>query len=154
MPAASIWMTALSCLSPWKAPQPQWPVLMGSVVRRSHVWGALGGALAGSLVFYLSTNLAHWWLTTDYPHTTSGLVECYVAALPFYRWTPVGDLVWSLGLTSGAGLVCQPASSCAASCAAGFFVSAPCSAVRSWSIRQHFQRCCQRWRRRWRWWRP
>jgi len=35
----------------------------------------------------------------------------------------------SLGLTSGAGLVCQPASSCAASCAAGFFVSAPCSAA-------------------------
>jgi len=82
-----------------------WPVLMGSVVRRSHVWGALGGALAGSLVFYLSTNLAHWWLTTDYPHTASGLVECYVAALPFYRWTPVGDLVWSLGLTSGLAFV-------------------------------------------------
>ena len=82
-----------------------WPVLMGSLVRRSHVWGALGGALAGSLVFYLTTNFAHWWLTADYPHTASGLVECYVAALPFYRWTPVGDLVWSLGLTSGLAFV-------------------------------------------------
>jgi hypothetical protein len=82
-----------------------WPVLMGSLVRRSHVWGALGGALAGSLVFYLATNFAHWWLTADYPHTARGLVECYVAALPFYRWTPVGDLVWSLGLTSGLAFV-------------------------------------------------
>jgi len=82
-----------------------WPVLMGGLVRRQPVWGTVGGALAGSLAFYLSTNVAHWWLTNDYPHTAAGLVECYVAALPFYRWTPVGDLVWSLGLTSGLAFV-------------------------------------------------
>jgi hypothetical protein len=82
-----------------------WPVFMGGLVRRHQLWGALGGALAGSLVFYLATNFAHWWLTSDYPHTAGGLVECYVAALPFYRWTPVGDLVWSLGLASGLAFV-------------------------------------------------
>lgn len=77
-----------------------WPVLMGSLVRRHRGWGALGGALAGSLVFFLSTNLAHWWLTTDYAHTLGGLIECYVAALPFYRWTPVGDIGWALALSA------------------------------------------------------
>ena len=82
-----------------------WPVLMGGMVLRRRFWGAIGGALVGSLVFYLATNAAHWWLTADYPHTATGLIECYVAGLPFYRWTPVGDLAWSLGLTSGLAFV-------------------------------------------------
>jgi hypothetical protein len=84
-----------------------WPVLMGGLVRRHRAWGALGGALAGSLGFYLSTNFAHWWLTADYPHTAGGLVECYLAALPFFRWTPLGDIVWSQALT--AALLAVPA---------------------------------------------
>lgn len=84
-----------------------WPVLMGSLVRRHRGWGALSGALAGSLVFFLTTNFAHWWLTNDYAHTAGGLVECYLAALPFYRWAPVGDVAWSLALS--AALVAVPA---------------------------------------------
>ncbi len=84
-----------------------WPIFMGGLVRSHRGLGALGGALAGSLVFYLTTNLAHWWLTTDYIHTPAGLIECYLAALPFYRWTPVGDVAWSLALS--AALVAVPA---------------------------------------------
>lgn len=82
-----------------------WPVLMGGLVRRHRGWGAIGGALAGSLVFFLATNLAHWWLTSDYAHTAGGLADCYVAALPFYRWTPVGDLAWSLALSTALAAV-------------------------------------------------
>lgn len=78
-----------------------WPVLMGGLVRRHRIWGAVGGALASSLVFFLATNLGHWWLTNDYPHTAAGLLDCFTLALPFYRWMPVGDLVWSLALSSG-----------------------------------------------------
>lgn len=77
-----------------------WPALLGPVVRRHRVWGPLAGSLAGSLVFYGVTNLAHWWTTLDYDHTPSGLVECFVAALPFYRWMPLGDAFWSLVLVN------------------------------------------------------
>jgi len=77
-----------------------WPIVLGGMVRRGGVFTVIGGALASSLVFYLSTNLAHWGLTADYPHSLEGLVACYVAALPFYRWMPVGDLLWSVGLCS------------------------------------------------------
>lgn len=77
-----------------------WPVLMGPVVRRHRVWGPLAGSLAGSLVFFLATNLAHFVTTSDYERTASGLVECFIAALPFYRWMPVGDAVWSLLLVN------------------------------------------------------
>jgi hypothetical protein len=78
-----------------------WPVLLGSTVRSGRLRETIGSALACSLVFYLSTNLAHWWLTTDYPHTLTGLLTCYASALPFYRWMPVGDVAWSLALVGG-----------------------------------------------------
>jgi hypothetical protein len=84
-----------------------WPVLLGRLImlgegRKSFRWGAAAGsALASSLVFFLTTNLAHWWLKHDYPHTAAGLVACYGAALPFYRWMPVGDVAWTIGILTG-----------------------------------------------------
>lgn len=90
-----------------------WPVLLGGWLRQrrgrpgcagdmaawiGRVGPIVGGSLASTLVFYLSTNLAHWWLTSDYPHTVGGLVSCYIAALPFFRWMPLGDVAWSLAI--------------------------------------------------------
>ncbi|MEI8227321.1 MAG: DUF6580 family putative transport protein [Planctomycetota bacterium] len=83
-----------------------WPVLLGSRLVPGKAWKAVvGSALASSLVFYLSTNLAYWWLTADYPHTLAGLAACYVAALPFYRWMPVGDVAWSVAIFAGLSTV-------------------------------------------------
>ena len=74
------------------------PVLFGSLIRRQGWIALLGGCLASSLLFFITTNFACWALTSMYSHTFSGLITCYVAALPFYRWMPVGDLVWSISL--------------------------------------------------------
>ena len=86
-----------------------WPVLLGGaglLGRERPRWLAvLGGSLASSLVFFLTTNLAHWWLTSDYPHTASGLAGCFVAALPFYRWMPVGDVAWTVAIFTGLSAV-------------------------------------------------
>ncbi|NBT12109.1 MAG: hypothetical protein EBS56_00665 [Planctomycetia bacterium] len=108
-----------------------WPILLGRVVgdadglrgsigggwTTGRWFGLAGGALASSLVFFLATNLAHWWLTNDYPHTPGGLLDCYVAALPFYRWMPVGDLVWTAVVFTAlsAGLAAMRSSRVAAS---------------------------------------
>lgn len=84
-----------------------WPVVLGRRLdprdgRQARHWiAAAGSALASSLVFFLTTNLAHWWLTADYPHTASGLAACFVAALPFYRWMPVGDVAWTFAMFAG-----------------------------------------------------
>lgn len=81
-----------------------WPVvlgqfgLLGGPGRRTKWMAVAGGALASSLVFFFVTNAAHWLLTADYPRSVAGLVACLAAGLPFYRWMPVGDLAWSLGL--------------------------------------------------------
>jgi hypothetical protein len=76
-----------------------WPVLLGAagLLGRSRPnWIAvIGGSLATSLVFFISTNLAHWAFRSDYPHTAAGLAACFAAALPFHRWMPVGDVAWT-----------------------------------------------------------
>ena len=78
-----------------------WPVLLGGLVRSGRVLTIVGSGLASSLVFFLSTNFAHWCLSNDYPHTAAGLFACYAAGLPFYRWMPVGDVAWSLAFVGG-----------------------------------------------------
>ncbi len=86
-----------------------WPVVLGSaglLGRERPRWMAVvGGSLACSLVFFVSTNLAHWAFTADYPRTASGLATCFAAALPFYRWMPLGDAAWSVVVFAGLSLI-------------------------------------------------
>ena len=60
---------------------------------------ALGAlAVGGSTLFYLTTNFAVWATGTMYPHTTGGLLACYVAAWPFYRNAMAADLAGTVAL--------------------------------------------------------
>ena len=53
-----------------------------------------GGVLAGSLVFFLLTNFA-WLYPGLYPHTLAGVMQSYIAAIPFYGRTVASDLLYS-----------------------------------------------------------
>jgi len=52
----------------------------------------LGFTLGGSLVFFILSNFG-MWATGYYGYTFGGLVETYVAGLPFLKNTIIGDLV-------------------------------------------------------------
>ena len=60
-----------------------------------------GAAFLCSLQFFLLTNFAAWYGSTEslsglaYGRSWSGLVECYTAALPFWGRTLAGDLLFS-----------------------------------------------------------
>jgi hypothetical protein len=56
-----------------------------------------GAALLSSILFFVITNFGVWltgggWF---YPKTWQGLIECYTLALPFFRNTLIGDLVYT-----------------------------------------------------------
>ena len=76
-----------------------WPVLLGGIVNRGRWAAVVGGAAASGVVFFLTTNLAHWFFIGGYPRTMAGIFACYAAALPFFR--PLGDIGWSLVLFAG-----------------------------------------------------
>ncbi|MFH1171833.1 MAG: DUF6580 family putative transport protein [bacterium] len=66
------------------------------------------GSLAASLLFSILTNWAVWAYTPLYAKTFSGLLACYVAAIPFFRNTLLGDLAYSgvfFGLYAGITVV-------------------------------------------------
>jgi hypothetical protein len=63
-------------------------------------------SLAASAVFFLSTNFASWLdPMMEYPQTLSGLVSCYVRAIPFYRNAILGDLFYSALMFGGYALL-------------------------------------------------
>jgi len=54
-----------------------------------------GAAVGSSVLFFIVTNFGVWLSTGMYPMTISGLISCYVAAIPFFQNTLLGDLVFT-----------------------------------------------------------
>ena len=61
------------------------------------------GTIAASLLFFLVTNFGVWFFEGMYPKTSTGLVACYTAAIPFFRNEIIGDLLYA-GVMFGAFL--------------------------------------------------
>ncbi|WIG54317.1 MAG: hypothetical protein OJF61_000103 [Rhodanobacteraceae bacterium] len=65
------------------------------------------GAFASAVLFFVVTNFATW--LTARPDAgaacTGSLAACYVAAIPFFRGTLAGTLVWSAVLFGGFALL-------------------------------------------------
>lgn len=77
---------------------------------RGKVSGArvLGYSLIGSVLFFVVTNFAVWAFqgaVPMYPMNASGLLACYVAAIPFFQWTVLGTLFYAALLFGGFALL-------------------------------------------------
>ncbi len=86
-------------------------VLLGRFLKDAilPVGAGLGGLLTAT-VFFVGTNLGEWAFGGWYPRTSSGLVECFVAALPFFKNTLAGDLIYSalfFGLFAAVQIISQ-----------------------------------------------
>lgn len=58
----------------------------------------VGATLAGSFLFFAVSNFFVWFSAGLYPMTLSGLIDCYVMAIPFYQNQFVSDLISSVAL--------------------------------------------------------
>jgi hypothetical protein len=65
------------------------------VRRRRSVQRIAFAAVASAILFFVLTNFGVWAIDNLYPKTTAGLVDCYVAAIPFFRNMLLGDLLYS-----------------------------------------------------------
>lgn len=80
-------------------------VWLGMLIRHRRSPLRVGGAaLTGSIVFFIVSNLGVWAVGTLYPKTVNGLLTCYVAAIPFFRNTVAGDLIFTVVLFGGFAL--------------------------------------------------
>src|SRR6266566_4335069 len=63
-----------------------------------------GAALTSSILFFIVTNFGVWAFESLYPKTIAGLVACYVAAIPFFQNTLLGDALYTAVLFGGFAL--------------------------------------------------
>jgi hypothetical protein len=61
--------------------------------------------IAGSILFFLVTNFGCWLMFHTYPKTWHGLLDCYLAGVPYFRGTLCGDLIGSAILFGGEQLL-------------------------------------------------
>ena len=70
-------------------------VILGFWLKKHKKWYTVGGSvLSCSVLFFLITNFAVWDFTPWYAKTISGLIQCYLMALPFFKNTLLGDLFY------------------------------------------------------------
>jgi len=55
----------------------------------------------GSLIFFIITNFSVWLSGSIYPLTTTGLIECYTMAIPFFHNTLISTFVFLAILFTG-----------------------------------------------------
>lgn len=71
-------------------------VFLGSLARQNKNIRRLAIlTLSGSIAFFIITNFAVWAFTPMYARDLPGLINCYIAALPFFRNTILGDLFYT-----------------------------------------------------------
>ena len=82
------------------------PAGIGMFARRYRAsLAAAPSALASSAIFFVASNWAVWQFSGIYSLDTAGLTQCFVAALPFFKYTVAGDLLWTAALFGGAWMV-------------------------------------------------
>lgn len=55
----------------------------------------LSGALIGALIFFLVTNFGVW-ASGMYGYTVSGFIDCYFLAIPFFAYSLISTIMFSI----------------------------------------------------------
>ena len=70
-------------------------VLLGFWLKKHKKWQTvLGSSILSGIIFFILTNFAVWIFTPWYAKTLSGIIQCYVMALPFFRNTLLGNIFY------------------------------------------------------------
>lgn len=71
-------------------------LLLGLLVRKFYrLESVVAASILGSIIFFLLTNAAVWAFTPMYDKSLTGLIQSYTMALPFFRNSLLGDLMYS-----------------------------------------------------------
>jgi hypothetical protein len=61
--------------------------------------------VASSVLFFMISNLGAWFTSGLYPMTMDGLVQAYVAAIPFFQNSLLGNMAFTILLFGGFALL-------------------------------------------------
>lgn len=71
-------------------------IMAGKVFKQSiSPLNVLGASFGSSIIFYLISNFGVWFGSLQYTQDLTGLIGCYIAALPFFAYELCGTLFYS-----------------------------------------------------------
>ncbi len=77
-------------------------VLIGFLLqKRVNVTNTAFAVVASSLLFFLLTNLGAWMMSGIYVKSTEGLMQAYVAGIPFFQNSLLGNLAYTAVIFGG-----------------------------------------------------
>ncbi len=74
--------------------------VIGYFINERKVSSIVIGSLAGAVFYFITSNFFDWLYGLDinnqpYPKSFNGLITCYTAALPFFKWSVVATLLFN-----------------------------------------------------------
>ena len=85
--------------------------VIGFAIKKTNPVHIIAGAVVGASVYFLLSNFVVWMgggldiTNMPYPKTMAGLINCYTAAIPFYRGSLYATLIFSGILFGGYFLI-------------------------------------------------
>lgn len=77
-------------------------VVLGKfLLQKVNLKNTVFGILGATTIFWLVSNFGSWIGGITYPRSFSGLITCYVAAIPFYAYSLIGNAAFGLVLFGG-----------------------------------------------------
>jgi len=70
-------------------------VVIGMTIKKKKVLNIITAAISAAVLFFLITNFAFWTTGVLYPLTFTGLIECFTAAIPFFGYDLLGNLIYT-----------------------------------------------------------
>ncbi|UZN07663.1 hypothetical protein M5D10_01365 [Leptospira santarosai] len=72
-------------------------VLLGRIFLKTDrkLISVFGVTLLASAQFFVLSNFSVWVFSSLYPKTSEGLLTCYIAAIPYFGGTLLGDLIYT-----------------------------------------------------------
>lgn len=81
-------------------------IFIGRLLKNNQKIHTLAGAsLISSLLFFIITNFGVWLVYPMYPRTLLGLVNSYTMAIPFFKNSILGDLIYTFSFFKGFHLI-------------------------------------------------
>jgi len=77
-------------------------VVLGKfLMQKVNLTNTIFGILGATTIFWLVSNFGDWIGGVTYAKSFSGLITCYVAAIPFYTYSLIGNAAFGLVLFGG-----------------------------------------------------
>jgi hypothetical protein len=70
--------------------------IIGTQIKKANIGNVALSSLISAVIFFIITNFAVWMSGIMYPNNIAGLISCYISGIPFFGYTLLSAMIYSL----------------------------------------------------------